>query len=107
MPLWRPRRHVLPNKIVILMARAAFHCVSSLPVRTTANAHRVTMIVVALPGIVPAGVAIHAARVAQNGNDGLKRFGRSLGIASRINFFAALALRNSGMRNRKEIVHIG
>jgi hypothetical protein len=72
MPTWGSRRHVWACKIVVLMAGTAFHCVGSGPVRTPANVHGVRMTVVALPGKVPAGVAIHAARVPQNGKDAFK-----------------------------------
>jgi hypothetical protein len=75
MPTRGSRRHVRTCKIVVLMAGTAFHCVCSSPVRTAANVHGVRMTVVALPGKVPAGVAIHAARVPQNGKDGFKRGG--------------------------------
>ena len=110
MPIQGSRRHVLTGKVVVLMARTAFHCVGSVPVWTAANAHRVRMTVVALSGKVPAGVAIHAARVTQDGNDGFKGGGRHLTITRRIlkhcNFFAASALRNFGTRNHEEFVEI-
>ena len=72
MPIWGSRRHVSTGKVTVLMARAARHGVSSVSVRTAADAHGVRVTVVALPGKVPAGVAIHAARVTQNGKDGFK-----------------------------------
>ena len=72
MPTRCSRRHVWTCKIVVLMAGAAFHAVGSGPVRTAANVHGVPMTVVPLPRKVPSGVAVHAARVTQNGEDGFK-----------------------------------
>jgi hypothetical protein len=72
MPTRGSRRHVCTCKVVVLMAAATFHAVGSAPVRAAANVHGMPMAVVALPRKVPGGVAIHAARVTQNGKDGFK-----------------------------------
>jgi hypothetical protein len=106
MPIWGSRRHVLTSKVVVLMARAAFHWVRPVPIRTAANVHGMRMIVVTLPGKVSARVAIHAARVTQNGKDGPKGCCRSVSITNQTDFFTALALRNSGTRNLEEFVPI-
>jgi hypothetical protein len=110
MPIWGSRRHVSTGKVTVLMACAARHGVSSVSVRTAADAHGVRVTVVALPGEVPARVTVHATRVAQNGKDGLERGGRTLSIACRMtrrDFFVALAFRNSSTRNREGFLPVG
>ena len=54
MPIWGSGRRVSTSKVAVLMARTARHGVSSVSVRTAADAHGVRVTVVALPGEVPA-----------------------------------------------------
>jgi hypothetical protein len=72
MPTRGSRRHVRACKIVVLMAGTAFHRITTGAVRAAANAHGMRMTVVALPRKVSTRVAIHAARVPQNGKHGGK-----------------------------------
>jgi hypothetical protein len=51
------------NRVAILMTGAAFDCVDTVAIRSTANVHGVAMAVVSLTGVISGGVAIHTARV--------------------------------------------
>jgi hypothetical protein len=63
MPAGRSRWHVQANQVVVLVAAAAFDRVHAKPIGATPDLHGVTMAIVSLARIVPAGVAIHTARV--------------------------------------------
>jgi len=69
MPTGSSGRHVLSLKIVVLMASAAFQSSNALAIKATPDVHRMPVSVVALPGKVSAGMAIHATRMPQHGND--------------------------------------
>ena len=51
------------------MTTAAFDDADAHSVRAAPDLHRVAMIIVALPRVVSAGVAIHASRMSKYGND--------------------------------------
>ncbi len=48
MPIGRPRRRMLPRRVVIVVAGAAFHGGNAVPVRTTAHIHGVWMAIITL-----------------------------------------------------------
>jgi hypothetical protein len=50
---------------VVLVTGAAFDCIDTLPLGSTANLHGVAMAILSLTRIVSDGVAVHAAGVAQ------------------------------------------
>jgi hypothetical protein len=62
-PTGRSRGQVQTNQVVILVTGAAPDCVDSMSVGSTPNIHSVAMPILALARKVPAGVAIHTARV--------------------------------------------
>ena len=70
MPTWRSGREVGTGKIVILMARIALLSREAEADRTAADVHGVRMTIIALAWIVSLRMAVHAARVAQDGNKG-------------------------------------
>jgi hypothetical protein len=75
------------REVMILMTGAAFNRIYSLPVGSASDLHRVLMAVVSLTRKISGGVAIHAPRMAQYRNDGLKsrssfaRFGLRSGVS--------------------------
>ena len=66
MPVRRSGRHVLPRKIMVLMAAAASHTGNTLSIRAAPDVHGVPVQVVSLPGKVSTGTAIHASRMAEH-----------------------------------------
>src|SRR5690242_13690814 len=72
MPVRGPGRHVLALEIMVLMAGAAFQAGDTLAFATTPNVHRMLVSVIALPGKVSAGMAIHATLMPQHRHDGCK-----------------------------------
>ena len=72
MPVRCSGRHVRAREIVVLVTGATFDRIHSLPFGTASYLHRMLMAVVALAWKVSRGVAIHAARMAQHRNYGLK-----------------------------------
>ena len=74
-PIRRSRRRMQAREIVVLMTGAAFDGVQPVPVGSAPDLHGVRMAVVSLTRKVSGGVAIHAARMAQYGNDGLESGG--------------------------------
>src|ERR1051326_5143979 len=69
MPAGSSGRHVLSLKIMVLMAGAAFHSGDALSIETAADVHRMPVSIVALPGKVSAGMAIHAAPMPEHRHD--------------------------------------
>src|SRR5580704_17291904 len=69
MPTGSTRRHMQPFPIVILMARTALYDERAVSSRATAHLHRVPVTIVSLPRKVAGRMAIHAARVMEDGND--------------------------------------
>ena len=77
------------RKVMVLVTGAALNRIQSLPIGSASYLHRMLMAIVSLPREVSGGMAIHAARMAQHRNDGLKssrtsrhavRFGLRSGI---------------------------
>ena len=66
MPVRRSGRHVLPRKIMVLMAAAASHTGNTLSIRAAPDVHGVPVQVVSLPGKVSTGMAIHASRMPEH-----------------------------------------
>src|SRR5580693_975572 len=64
MPTGSSRRHVPSREIVVLMTRAAFHCVNPRPVWSPTDLHGVPMTIVSLSRKISYRVAIHTARMA-------------------------------------------
>jgi hypothetical protein len=62
-----------PRKVMVLVTGAALNRINALPIRSAPHLHRMPVAVVSLARKVSGGVAIHAARMAQYRNDGLKR----------------------------------
>jgi hypothetical protein len=77
-PIRRSRRHTRVRQIMVLVTGAAFNRIHSLPVGSAPDMHRVLMAVVSLARKISGGVTIHAARVAQYRNDGLKSSSRTI-----------------------------
>jgi hypothetical protein len=71
-PIRRSGRHMNARQVMVLMTGAAFNRIQSLPIAPPTDLHRMLMAVVALTRKVSTRVAIHAARMAQHRNDGLK-----------------------------------
>src|SRR6476646_3002556 len=65
MPVRRSGRHVLPSKIMVLMAAAASHTGNTLAIEAAPDVHGVPVQVVSLPGKVSTGMAVHASRMAE------------------------------------------
>jgi hypothetical protein len=59
-------------EIMVLMTGTAFYRIHSLPVGSASDLHCVRMAVVSLTRKISGGVTIHAPRMAQYRNDGLK-----------------------------------
>ena len=72
MPVRRSGRHMRARKVMVLVTGAALNRIHSLPIGSAPHLHRMLMAVVSLAREVSGGVAIHAARMAQHRNDGLK-----------------------------------
>ena len=72
MPVGRTGGRMRSRKVMILVTSAAFNRIQSLPIGSASYLHRVLMAVVPLTREVSPGVAIHATRMAQHRNDGLK-----------------------------------
>jgi hypothetical protein len=66
------------GQVMILVTRAAFNRVHSLPVGSASDLHRMLMAVVSLTGKISGGVTIHAPRMAQYRNDSLKSSNRTV-----------------------------
>jgi hypothetical protein len=60
------------RKVMVLVTGAALNRIQSLPFGSASYLHRVLMTIVALAREVSRRVAIHAARMAQHRNNGLK-----------------------------------
>jgi hypothetical protein len=69
---------VRTRKVMVLVTGAALNRIQPLPIWSAPHLHRVLMAVVSLAREVSRGVAIHAARMAQHRNDGLKSSSTSL-----------------------------
>src|SRR5215469_9149107 len=79
MPVRRSRRDMQAFKIVVLMTTAALERDDAVAFRATADVHGVPVTIVALPRKVSARVAVHAARMLQHRENGLKcRHGRNI-----------------------------
>ncbi len=89
MPVRRARRRVDAGRVVILMTGAAFDRVHTVAVGAAANVHGVRMAVIALTRKISAGVAIHAARMAQYRRQSLRSSGRARRRAELAGFSAA------------------
>src|SRR5258708_7506441 len=97
MPGRRTGRQMGVPKIMILVAGAALYRGHAESGRTAANIHGMAMTVVALARIVALGMAVHAARVAQNGDESNKK--RSIVVGGRIRVRRVRRLRcNHGTR---------
>jgi hypothetical protein len=66
------------REIVVLMTGAAFHRIHSLAAGSARDLHGVPMAVVSLTRKISDGVTIHAPRMAQDRDDGLKSSSRGL-----------------------------
>jgi hypothetical protein len=64
-----------PFQIVILMARTALYSECAISIRSAAHLRRVPVTIVSLPRKVARRMAIHAARVMEDGNDGFESAG--------------------------------
>jgi hypothetical protein len=62
-------RHVKTGQVVILMTGAAGNAIDAMTVWPATDIHSVGMAIVTLPGIVTAGMAIHAARMPECRDD--------------------------------------
>lgn len=72
MPVGRTGRHMRSRKVMILVTSATSYRIQSLPIWSASYLHRMLMAIVSLPREVSTGMAIHAARMAQHRNNGLK-----------------------------------
>jgi hypothetical protein len=61
---------VCANEIVVLMAGAAFFRGYTVALRATPHVHGVGMAIISLPGEISSRMTIHAARMAQNRDEG-------------------------------------
>src|SRR5258708_3597003 len=96
MPGRRTGRQMGVPKIMILVAGAALYGSHAESGRTAANIHGMAMTVVALARKVTLGMAVHAARVAQNGDESNKK--RPIVVGRRIRVRRVRRLRcNHGM----------
>jgi hypothetical protein len=66
------------RQITVLVTGAAFNRIRSVPIGSAPDLHRMLMAVVSLARKISGGVTIHAARVAQYRNDGLKSSSRTI-----------------------------
>src|ERR1700757_999330 len=76
-PIGRARRHMQTFQIVVLMTCAALYSARAISIRAAAHLHRVPMTIVSLPRKVARRMAIHAARVMEDGDDRFKSGGSS------------------------------
>jgi len=76
-PIGRARRHVQASQVVVLVTGATFDRIDTLPIGSAPDLHGVAMAIVSLARIVSDGVAIHAARVMQDGHKGFEGGRRS------------------------------
>src|SRR6201997_5015238 len=68
-PIGRARRHMQTFQIVVLMTCAALYSERAISIRAAAHLHSVPVTIVSLPRKVARRMAIHAARVMEDGND--------------------------------------
>jgi hypothetical protein len=80
MPFRGSGRRMYAGQIVLLVTGAAFDRIQALAVGSAADLHCMLMTVVSLTGKVSGGVTIHAARMAEYGNDVLESGRRGSGI---------------------------
>jgi hypothetical protein len=66
------------GQIMILVTGVAFNRICSLSVGSTPDLHRVLMPVVSLTRKISSGVTIHAPRMPQYRNNGIKSIGRTV-----------------------------
>jgi hypothetical protein len=71
-PIRRSRRHVHAREVMVLVTGAASNRIYSAPVRSPSDLHRVLMAVISLTRKISGGMAVHASRMPQYGNDCLK-----------------------------------
>jgi hypothetical protein len=71
-PVQSARRCVQADGLAFLMAATALDAIHSLAVGSATDVHGMRVAVVSLAGKVAGGMAIHAARIPQHGNDGLE-----------------------------------
>lgn len=72
MPVRRSGRRMRARKVMVLVTGAALNRIAPLPSGSAANLHCVLVAIVSLAGEVSSGMAIHAARMAQDGHKSLK-----------------------------------
>src|ERR1700758_2633632 len=75
-PIGRARRHMQTFQIVVLMTCAALYSERAISIRASAHLHRVRVTIVSLPRKVAGRMAIHAARMMEDGNDRFESGGR-------------------------------
>jgi hypothetical protein len=80
MPIRRSLRRICARQIVVLATAAAFDRIHAMPIRPAPDLHRMRMAIVSLTRKVSRRVAIHATRMAQDGNDSLAKAPSSFGI---------------------------
>src|ERR1700746_1914684 len=68
-PIGRARRHMQAVQIVVLMTCAALDSERAISIRAAAHLHRVRVTIVSLPRKVAGRMAIHAARMMEDGNE--------------------------------------
>src|SRR6201987_4990506 len=89
-PIGRARRHMQTFQIVILMTCAALYSERAISIRAAAHLHRVPVTIVSLPRKVARRMAIHAARVMEDGDDRFESGGSGSVVAFLIAPFVAL-----------------
>jgi hypothetical protein len=71
-PIRRSRRHMRSGQVMVLVTGAALNRIYSLPTGAAPDLHRMPMAVVSLTRKISRGVTVHAPRMTQYRNDGLK-----------------------------------
>ena len=97
MPVRRSWRRVPSFGVVILVTSAALDGSYAIALRTTMHVHCVSVTVIALPGKISAGVAVHAARLMEHRQQSFESSGRR-SIVTRSGFVDVRAILTGGDR---------